>query len=84
MQPRICIWVSVCVCIYICISVPFVCEVELENKYSILFYSILNNMPHTPMIKSEILVVLIGDNRKCSCCIAFKRRENLKLSLEVW
>ena len=41
MQPRICIWVSVCVCIYICISVPFVCEVDLENKYSILFYSIL-------------------------------------------
>ena len=40
MQPRICIWVSVCVCIYICISVPFVCEVDLENKYSILFYSI--------------------------------------------
>ena len=42
MQPRICIWVSVCVCIYICISVPFVCEVDLENKYSILFYSILS------------------------------------------
>ena len=41
MQPRICIWVSVCVCIYICISVPFVCEVDLENKYSILFYYIL-------------------------------------------
>ena len=42
MQPRICIWVSVCVCIYICISVPFVCEVDLENKYSILFYSMSN------------------------------------------
>ena len=30
-----------CVYIYICISVPFVCEVDLENKYSILllFYS---------------------------------------------
>ena len=28
----------ICVCVYICISVPFVCEVDLENKYSILFY----------------------------------------------
>ena len=24
-------------CVYICISVPFVCEVDLENKYSILY-----------------------------------------------